>query len=121
MELRGIFRTRHPDRNRRTDADRRKRLCAAIDAMQTEIRFELNGIRRRYEATSTNAAFLFDAIENGESDSETRLDELSASMKAYEARVGELAGQIAFLSGLREAAAGFGGAANATVASDPTS
>lgn len=121
MELRGIFRTRHPDRNRQTDTDRRKRLCSAIDAVQTEIRLELNGIRRRYEATSTNAAFLFDAIENGEAASETRLDELSASMKTCETRVGELAGQIAFLSGLREVAAGFGEAANTTAASGPTS
>ena len=108
MELHRIFRTRHPDRNRHTDADRRERLCAAINAIQVEVQSELDGIRRRYEAVSTNAAFLFDAIENGESTSKTRLDELSASMNAYETRVGELAGQVAFLGGLREAAAGFG-------------
>lgn len=108
MELREIFPTRNPERNRQNDAVRRERLRAAIQAIQAEVRSELDGIRRRYEAAATNAAFLFDAIENGESDSDARLDDLSASLKNYETRVTELSGQIEFLNGLGKTATNFG-------------
>lgn len=97
------FRTRSPDRDRKTDEARFGQLSRALDELAAGIEAERTGIRNRYEAVSANAAFLVEAMDNsavsvlrvGE------MDQLTESLKACLRRIEVLARQKEFVSGLR--------------------
>jgi hypothetical protein len=104
------FQIRQPKRDGETDGQRRERLCAAIQGLELEVRSEMTGIQTRCETASVSAAFLLEAIENGQKGFDVRLAELSRTIIACEERTRELSRQLDFLAGLYVTASLFGDA-----------
>jgi len=104
------FRVRSKARDRETDKARLARLEGAIDAIRGEVAAEMDGLTKRYRSIGADAAFLDQAIDNGEADrgaGSGRLDDMTATMIRYEQRVAELSRQLVSLDELRRSAAGF--------------
>jgi hypothetical protein len=99
------FRTREPKRDDETDRRRSSRLCAAIRKIELEVRSELTGLEARFRTASVRASFLLEAIENGQIGSDARLEELTHTIIACDARARELSRQADFLAALNTAAA----------------
>jgi hypothetical protein len=100
------FRTRSEGRDRDTDLSRVQRLSKAIDEIRSSVANELKGLEARYQSTAADAAFLNQAIENGEA-SESRnanVDEMVGTMKRYRQRTESLARQLAVLDAMRQSA-----------------
>ncbi len=97
------FRTRSAERDDATDAGRLERLARVLDELTNEISVEKAGLEKRYRASTENAAFLVDAIENdGVSDrSRDRVDDLTAAILNCEKRLAVLARQMALLDDFR--------------------
>jgi hypothetical protein len=89
------FRSRSPDRDRRTDEDRLRRLRAVLDQIAGEIAAERGGLSKRLQARAVNAGFLNESIENGEMPAKAvaKLDDLSSSIVTAERRLALLARQ----------------------------
>jgi hypothetical protein len=97
------FRSRDPARDRQTDVSRLDRLAKLFDQIAGEIEAEKVGLESRYRKTSTNAAFLVEAMENG-SGSDRRSSEVSALTKSIlncERRIAALSRQNGRLERLR--------------------
>ncbi|MCO5065957.1 MAG: hypothetical protein M9924_16300 [Rhizobiaceae bacterium] len=106
MALAWPFRTRSPDRDRQTDAARLDRLIKAIDETSASVATELHGLEARYEATAANAAFLNEAIEDGEEPESkaASVDEMIETMERYRQRTGSLARQLDVLEDMKRLA-----------------
>ena len=89
------FRTRSAERDQATDAQRIDRLTRLLDQLAAEISAERSGLQQRYSSSTTDAAFLVDAIENDSASarSQERVDELTGSILACERRLEALSQQ----------------------------
>ncbi|MFA6157553.1 hypothetical protein [Mesorhizobium sp.] len=97
------FRSRDPARDRQTDVSRLDRLAKLFEQIAAEIEAEKAGLESRYRKTSTNAAFLVEAMENGSS-SDRRSSEVSALTRSIlnsERRITALSRQNGMLERLR--------------------
>lgn len=97
------FRSRDPARDRQTDVSRLDRLAKLFEQIAAEIEAEKTGLESRYRKTSTNAAFLVEAMENGSS-SDRRSSEVSALTRSIlnsERRITALSRQNGMLEQLR--------------------
>lgn len=97
------FKTRHPDRDKQTDAARLQRVLEMLTATSLEIERERVGLEKRYGTVSADAAFLFEAIENegrGQRDSD-RIQELTNNLQACERRMAALGKQLLFMEDCR--------------------
>ncbi|MBB2971358.1 hypothetical protein [Mesorhizobium sp. RMAD-H1] len=103
------FRTRNPNRDRRTDVSRFASLRQALDDIRAEIEREREGFQRRYDEVSMNAAFSLETIENeGENERiSAKVEEFTQALKSFTQRIAFLERQITFLKGLDETVAGF--------------
>ena len=97
------FRSRDPARDRQADVSRLDRLAKLFEQIASEIEAERVGLENRYRTTSTNAAFLVEAMENG-SASDRRSSEVSAlttSILNCERRIAALSRQDGMMKELR--------------------
>lgn len=97
------FRSRDPARDRQADVSRLDRLAKLFEQIAAEIEAERVGLENRYRTTSTNAAFLVEAMENGSS-SDRRSSEVSAlttSILNCERRIAALSRQDGMMKELR--------------------
>ncbi|MEI8717694.1 hypothetical protein [Mesorhizobium sp. ISC11] len=97
------FRSRDPARDRQADVSRLDRLAKLFEQIAAEIEAERTGLENRYRTTSTNAAFLVEAMENG-SASDKRSSEVSAltqSILNCERRIAALSRQDGMMKDLR--------------------
>ncbi|MBZ9716499.1 hypothetical protein LB519_01460 [Mesorhizobium sp. AD1-1] len=97
------FRSRDPARDRQADVSRLDRLAKLFEQIAAEIEAERAGLENRYRTTSTNAAFLVEAMENG-SASDKRSSEVSAltqSILNCERRIAALSRQDGMMKELR--------------------
>ncbi|RUU94547.1 hypothetical protein [Mesorhizobium sp. M7A.F.Ca.MR.245.00.0.0] len=97
------FRSRDPARDRQADVSRLDRLAKLFEQIAAEIEAERIGLENRYRTTSTNAAFLVEAMENG-SASDKRSSEVSAltqSILNCERRIAALSRQDGMMKELR--------------------
>ena len=97
------FRSRDPARDRQADVSRLDRLAKLFEQIAAEIEAERVGLENRYRTTSTNAAFLVEAMENG-SASDRRSSEVSAlteSILNCERRIAALSRQDSMMKELR--------------------
>ena len=97
------FRSRDPARDRQADFSRLDRLAKLFEQIAAEIEAERVGLENRYRTTSTNAAFLVEAMENG-SASDRRSSEVSAlttSILNCERRIAALSRQDGMMKELR--------------------
>jgi hypothetical protein len=97
------FRSRDPARDRQADVSRLDRLAKLFEQIAAEIEAERVGLENRYRTTSTNAAFLVEAMENG-SASDRRSSEVSAlttSILNCERRIAALSRQAGMMKELR--------------------
>jgi hypothetical protein len=97
------FRSRDPARDRQADVSRLDRLAKLFEQIAAEIEAERVGLENRYRTTSTNAAFLVEAMENG-SASDRRSSEVSAlttSILNCERRIAALSRQDGMMKELR--------------------
>jgi small-conductance mechanosensitive channel len=97
------FRSRDPARDRLADVSRLDRLAKLFEQIAAEIEAERTGLENRYRTTSTNAAFLVEAMENG-SASDKRSSEVSAltqSILNCERRIAALSRQDGMMKELR--------------------
>ncbi len=103
------FRTRSAERDQLTDAQRFDRLEKLLGQLAAEISAEKSGLERRYRSTTTDAAFLVEAIENDSvsSRSEERVDDLTSSILACERRLEVLSRQASFIEELKGSLPGF--------------
>lgn len=99
-----LFLVRSGFRDTQTDQERLRRLTAVLEALINEIDRERDGLRKRYESATTNAAFLFEAINNeGETASmEKRSVVLTTQIARYESRMQTLSRQKEFYEFLWE-------------------
>lgn len=104
------FRTRHPDRDRQTDADRLQRVLDTLAAISLEIERERAGLEKRYGTVSADAAFLLEAIENEEGPrrDSARIGELTDNLQACERRMAALGKQLLFMEECRRSVERFG-------------
>lgn len=93
------FRTRSADRDRQTDISRIEKLRQALLDVGTELAKEEEGLRRRYETASTDAAFSQQVYEDGRGDAgiSSRIDDLTNTLINYSRRISELDRQKAFI------------------------
>ena len=98
------FRSRSPDRDRRTDEDRVQRIHVLLSQIGTEIEAERAGLSKRLQAQTVDAGFLSEAIENGEDSkrNESRLDYLSSSLRNAEVRLAVLEKQSSVVLSLKK-------------------
>jgi hypothetical protein len=103
------FKSRGPARDRETDTLRHDRLAKLLDQVAAEIAAEREGLEARYNAASTNAAFLVEATENdaAPAHASARVNELTASILNCERRISVLARQLALMKQFRELLTGF--------------
>ncbi|RVC25082.1 hypothetical protein EN879_07565 [Mesorhizobium sp. M7A.F.Ca.AU.002.02.1.1] len=97
------FRSRDPARDRQADVSRLDRLAKLFEQIAAEIEAERTGLENRYRTTSTNAACLVEAMENG-SASDKRSSEVSAltqSILNCERRIAALSRQDGMMKELR--------------------
>ncbi|TIM16941.1 MAG: hypothetical protein E5Y74_31510, partial [Mesorhizobium sp.] len=88
---------------RQADVSRLDRLAKLFEQIAAEIEAERTGLENRYRTTSTNAAFLVEAMENG-SASDKRSSEVSAltqSILNCERRIAALSRQDGMMKELR--------------------
>ena len=96
------FRTRNPERDRGTDAQRFHALCATLDDLAAQIRREEVGLKKRYEQVRDQAAFAVQNLDNGAAGNlSERADALTRSLAQCEARLAALATQLDYLTRLR--------------------
>lgn len=97
------FRTRHPDRDRQTDAARLERVLEMFASISLEMERERAGLEKRYGTVSADAAFLLEAIENegGPQRDSDRIGELTDSLRACERRMAALGRQMLFMEECR--------------------
>lgn len=97
------FKTRNPDRDRQTDADRFQRVQEMLSGISEEMEREKAGLEKRYGAVAADAAFLFEALEN-EADPETdsgRITQLTSTLQSCERRIAALKKQMLFMEDCR--------------------
>ena len=96
------FRTRNPERDRDTDAQRFRVLCATLDDLAAQIRREEEGLNNRYEQVRDQAAFAVQNLDNcPERKLSERADALTRSLAQCEARLAALKVQLDYLTRLR--------------------
>lgn len=102
------FRIRSAKRDRETDRTRFDRLSHAISKLRDDIEKERDGLERRYSETRTSAAFAQASFENeGDPKLSSKVDDLTASMLHYSARIDSLQKQIEFVGSLKNSVADF--------------
>jgi chromosome segregation ATPase len=96
------FRTRNPERDRGTDAQRFHALCATLEDLAAQIRREEAGLKNRYEQVRDQAAFAVQNLDNGAAGNlSERADALTRSLAQCEARLAALEAQLGYLTRLR--------------------
>lgn len=101
------FRVRSQARDLETDKARLARLEGSIDSIRREVAAELAGLTKRYRSIGADAAFLDQAIDNGEADRSAgagKLGDMASTMIRYEQRVAELSRQLVSLDELHRSA-----------------
>jgi hypothetical protein len=100
------FRARSASRDRDTDRSRFARVTELLEQISREIASERDGLQNRYKASSADAAFLVEAMENDavSARSSGRLDELASSIMRCEQRLAALAQQLVLVEQLRASA-----------------
>jgi hypothetical protein len=95
------FRTRNPERDRRSDATRLQGIKQAISEAVVEAERERDGFRRRHDDASANAAFLFENMENeGETEkASAQVDDLTQALTRFSQRIDFLEKQNSFHAG----------------------
>jgi hypothetical protein len=103
------FRTRNPERDRRSDATRLQGIKQAISEAVVEAERDRDGFRRRYKDASVNAAFLFENMENeGETEkASAQVDDLTQALTRFSQRIDFLQKQMAFMQEMNEAITSF--------------
>lgn len=102
------FTTRAPRRDRESDSARFQRLLKTITEVLREMERESAGLQARYRKATDDAAFSFQALENGDSRGMSlRVEELTGAMARYEARVASLRKQIEFMNTWHDAVASY--------------
>jgi hypothetical protein len=98
------FRTRNPERDLQTDAERLRRLRAFLDQLRTEMEGERSGLRNRYDRVTADAAFSQQAFENERIDAglSSRVDALTEAMLGCANRLSALEEQLAFIAEMRD-------------------
>jgi len=96
------FRTRNPQRDRDTDADRLRRLQQSLGDIRAEMERERNGLRERYDRVTADAAFSQQRLEDGRSGSSmsAKIDDMTGTMIRYTKRLASLQTQIDFVTGI---------------------
>jgi predicted RNase H-like nuclease (RuvC/YqgF family) len=95
------FRTRNPQRDRDTDAERFRALRGTLEDLASQIRREEEGLKNRYERVRDQAAFTVQSLDNGATASlKERADALTVSLAQCEARLAALKAQLAYLARL---------------------
>ncbi len=104
-----IFRIRSADRDRETDIRRLDRLAEAAAVLHEEINRESDGLRRRYEEATRDAAFALEARETGSGQRKLdgRIDELTETVMKCEQRLRDLETQDAFYRDIRDRIAAY--------------
>lgn len=97
------FRTRSTSRDEETDCDRFGAIEQLLRRTAAEIEAERAGLAKRYESVSANAAFLAEAIDNGEASSRRGqgVDDLTKSLLASERRLADLTRHSQLVAELR--------------------
>ncbi|MEP7456452.1 hypothetical protein [Phyllobacterium sp. SB3] len=96
------FNIRSPERDRETDISRFRRIVTTLTAVKNELEKEKLGLNKRFAEASADAALTLEAmadIAHPES-YETRVENLTSVIKAYEKRIVFLDGQINFVDGV---------------------
>lgn len=104
-----IFRIRSADRDRETDIRRLDRLAEAAAVLHEEINRESDGLRRRYDEATRDAAFALEARETGSGQRrlEGRIEELSETVMNCETRLRDLETQDTFYRDIRDRIAAY--------------
>ncbi|MBF6992729.1 hypothetical protein [Cupriavidus sp. IK-TO18] len=86
------------------DARRLERLQRLLDEIGTEISTEKDTLGDQYENATTNAAFAFEAMENGEGPEWTsrKIDALTASVTRYSQRLRSLKHEADFIEATKQ-------------------
>lgn len=100
MSVFGNFRVRSRQRDRSTDEDRFESLLQAVRKLQGDATNEMTGLTKRYERTSSDAAFALVEEENEGSGDADRIGELTETIMNYEERLKYLERQIAYFAQL---------------------
>ena len=96
------FRTRSPERDSDTDADRLRRLRQSLVDVRAEMESEISGLRDRYETVMANAAFSQQLVEDerGGKGISSSVDDMTGTMIRYTKRLATLQAQIDFVAGI---------------------
>ncbi len=84
-----VFRVRDPERDKNTNRDRTRRLIGLLEQLGREIKSERDGLAARLKADAGDAAFLMEALENGDADEREmkRIDTLEQAIVDAEVRI----------------------------------
>jgi transposase len=97
------FKTRHPERDRRTDEARFQHLKATLEGLLAEIKAEANGLEARYRNAADNAAFSLEVYENeGAEPLSAKAGDLTRAALNCSKRLGILDRHADFLRDLEE-------------------
>jgi len=96
------FRTRSPERDSDTDADRLRRLRQSLVDIRAEMETEISGLRDRYETVMADAAFSQQLVEDerGGKGISSSVDDMTGTMIRYTKRLAMLRAQIDFVAGI---------------------
>ncbi len=97
------FRIRRAERDKQTDRARFDALLQALDRIGGEMDDEIEGLRKRYEEASCDAAYAQQALEEGRADGDIspRIDNLTDTLERYFKRMALLKNETAFIDRLR--------------------
>ncbi|QKV17925.1 hypothetical protein [Oricola thermophila] len=104
MNVFSSFRVRNRSRDRSTDENRFESLRRFINRLESEAARELDGLRKRYDQVSADAAFASVAEENegGEAEGSSRISALTETIMNYADRVKHLERQLAYFRQLEQ-------------------
>jgi hypothetical protein len=97
------FKTRHPERDRKTDEARFDQLQATLESLLVEIKAEAKGLEARHRNAADNAAFSLEVYENeGAEPLSAKAGELTRAALSCSKRLEILDLQADFLRDLQE-------------------
>ncbi|WP_260902637.1 hypothetical protein [Chelativorans salis] len=103
------FRIRSEERDRYADCERIAMLDRVLDEIEMELLAEKAGFQKRYESAAVTAAFAQQHYEDEVHDIRTlaKVDDLTRSLKAFDARIAALDNQIDLVTALRRTVRSF--------------
>jgi Skp family chaperone for outer membrane proteins len=95
------FKVRSASRDAEADRERFGRLEQAFAELESQLATEQSGLATRYQRMTDDAGFSLQALEDrGKAEMSSKVDDLTSSMKAYRARLGELETHAEFVASL---------------------